>query len=88
MEYRLTASELARKVGDVLGRIRYRRDSFLIERNGVPVARIVPLPDRPGATLSEAVAAWRGAGKREPGFADDLERVAAEDRPPDDPWGS
>jgi len=88
MEYRLSASELARKVGDVLGRIRYRRDSFLIERNGEPVARMIPLVDRSGATLREIMAAWREAGGADPGFADDLERVAEADRPPDSSWDS
>lgn len=88
MEYRLSASELARKVGDVLGRIRYRRDSFLIERNGEPIARMIPLSDRPEVTLREIIGAWREAGAPESGFADDLERVGAEDRPPDSSWGS
>lgn len=83
MEHRLSATELARSVGDVLGRIRYRGDSFLIERNGEPVARLVPLPDRPHATLREVLTAWREAGEPDPAFADDLERVCAADRPAD-----
>jgi antitoxin (DNA-binding transcriptional repressor) of toxin-antitoxin stability system len=88
MEHRLSATDLARKVGDILGRIRYRGDSFLIERNGEPVARIVPLANRPRALLREIVMAWQEAGEPDPGFADDLERVAAEDRPPDSSWDS
>ncbi len=88
MEYRLSATELARKVGDVLGRIRYRRDSFLIERNGEPVARIIPLPDQPKATLREIVVAWREAGEADPGLADDLEAVNRQVYPPDTPWDS
>ena len=39
MDVRITASELARRVGDVLGRVRYRGDSFTVLRNGEPVAR-------------------------------------------------
>ncbi len=88
MEYRLSATELARKVGDVLGRIRYRRDSFLIERNGEPVARMIPLADRPRATLRDVVLAWREAGEPDIGFAEDLESVSRQDHPPDDPWDS
>ncbi len=88
MEHRISATELARRLGDVLGRIRYRGDSFLVERNGDLVARLVPVPEATVTTLAEAVAAWRDAGEPEPDFADDLERVGSWDRPPDDPWGS
>jgi hypothetical protein len=34
MEHRLSATEPARSGGDILGRLRPRADSFLIERNG------------------------------------------------------
>lgn len=84
----MSATELARNLGDVLGRIRYRGDSFLVERNGEPVARVVPLVERPTATLGEAVEGWRAAGEPDPDFADALEDVGAEDRPPEDPWPS
>lgn len=88
MEHRLSATDLARSVGEVLSRIRYRGDSFLIERNGEPVARIGPLEERPPATVREGLREWQGAGEAEPGFADDLERVAEADRPPESPWES
>lgn len=85
MEHRISATELARRLGDVLGRVRYRGDSFVVERNGDPIARVVPLPVGAG-TLGEALSAWRSAGEPEAAFADDLERVGAADRPPEDPW--
>lgn len=88
MEHRVSATELARNVGDVLGKIRYRGDSFVIERNGEPVARIIPLPDRPHGTLREALDAWSDAAGPDPAFADDLDRVSSEDRPPDPSWAS
>ena len=88
MEYRLSATELARKLGDVLGRIRYKGDTFVIEKNGSPVARIVPLAEHPTASLGEAVAAWRSVGEPDPDFADALDRVAEADRPPESPWAS
>ena len=34
----VTATELARKLGDLLSRIRYRHESFIVERNGTPIA--------------------------------------------------
>lgn len=88
MEYRITATELARKIGSVLGRVRYRGDSFIVERNGEAVARVLPVAGASPATLAEAFAAWRSAGEPEPEFAADLERVSALDRAPEDPWGS
>ena len=86
MEHRLSATELARNVGDVLARIRYRGDTFVIERNGEPVARILPAVDHTPTTVREAVEAWRSAGRSEPEFAGDLESVDAEDRTPESPW--
>ena len=87
MEHRISATELARRLGDVLGRLRYRGDSFIVERNGDPVARLGPLPTAGGASVREALAAWC-AGGPDPELADALERVGAADRPPENPWGS
>jgi antitoxin (DNA-binding transcriptional repressor) of toxin-antitoxin stability system len=88
MERHISATELARRLGDVLGRVRYRGDSFVIERNGSAVARLVPLPEKSIATLREALAAWRSAGRPDEAFAAALEAVGDADRPPDNPWGS
>jgi prevent-host-death family protein len=87
MANRISATELARKLGDVLGRVRYRGESFIVERNGAPVARLGPVEEAPGATLREALATWR-AGGPDPALAEALERVGEADRPPDNPWVS
>ena len=87
METVISATELARKLGDVLGKVRYRREAFVVERNGEPVARLGPLPSGRGASLAEGLRAWRSAAPPDPALADDLERVNAADRPPRNPWG-
>jgi len=88
MEHRISSTELARKLGDVLGKIRYRGDAFVVERNGEAVARISPLRTTTATSLSEALGAWsEGAGGDEE-FASDLERVNRADRPWINPWGS
>jgi antitoxin (DNA-binding transcriptional repressor) of toxin-antitoxin stability system len=88
MVNRISATELARKLGDILGRIRYRGESFTIERNGAPVARLTPLhPGRP-ATVAEALAAWKAGVGQDPQLAEDLERICAADQPPGNPWAS
>lgn len=85
MATRIAATRLARGLGDVLGRIRYRGESFLIERNGVIVARIGPVKlDKP-ARLREVLEAWASV-EADPRFADDLAAVGAADTPAQDPW--
>ena len=88
MEHRISATELARRLGDVLGRVRYRGDSFVVERNGERVARVVPLSEASPTGLGEALAAWQSAAEREPELADDLERIGKADTPPVLPWDS
>jgi antitoxin (DNA-binding transcriptional repressor) of toxin-antitoxin stability system len=80
----ISATELARKRGDVLGRVRYRGESFIVERNGVPVARLEPVAGGGAVTLREALTAWR-AGGPDAGWAAALERVGEADRPPENP---
>ena len=87
MEYRISATELARRLGDVLGRIRYRRDVFTIERNGSPVAVLAPIPGAPQGTVREALGAWMH-GPADPDFASDLERVNRADEIQGNPWDS
>ena len=82
MEYTIGAAELARNIGDVLARVRHRRDAFVIERNGTRIAQVVPMPAPvAGATAGEALAAWLEGAAADPGFADDLAAINASDRP-------
>jgi prevent-host-death family protein len=88
METFVSATELARRLGDYLARVRYRRESFVVEKNGKAVARVVPAQAQPPVTLSQALALWCAAAPRDPGFADDLEKVGNADTPPENPWAS
>lgn len=88
MESSISATELARRLGDVLGRIRYRGDSFVVERNGKPIARLTPLSGGTAGSALDGLRAWREAAAPDPELADDLERVNRADRPPENPWGS
>ena len=85
MATRIAATRLARGLGDVLGRIRYRGESFLIERNGVLVARMGPVKPEKPPTLREIVGAWTSV-EADDQFAADLEAVGAADTPARDPW--
>jgi hypothetical protein len=88
MEHRISATELARRLGDVLGKIRYLGDSFVVEKNGDAIARIAPLAASSTATLREAMGAWLQAGGPDPEYADALERIGSADRAPESAWGS
>jgi len=76
MDYRISATELVRRLGDVLSRLRYRGHSFLVERRGAVVAPLVPLPGAAGGSVREALTAWRSVGP-DVAFAELLERVGA-----------
>ena len=82
----ISATDLARKLGDLLGRVRYRGESFVVKRNGVAVARVVPVTEASPPGLAHAMAAWSGSGLPDASFADDLERVNAADKAPKNPW--
>lgn len=85
MATRIGATKLARGLGDVLGRIRYLGESFLVERNGVLVARIGPVTPARLPRLSEIIDAWSST-EADPDFAEDLTKVGAADAPARDPW--
>lgn len=85
MKIEIGSTEAARNFGDCLARIRYRGDSFVITRNNQPIAELVPAKQRLRATWRELEEAVR-ALPHDPSFADDLERVNAADRLPENPW--
>ncbi|MYC68904.1 MAG: type II toxin-antitoxin system Phd/YefM family antitoxin [Acidobacteriia bacterium] len=89
MEHTIRATDLARNLGDVLSKVRYRRDSFVVWRSGRPVARIVPIEDgTKGATLGDALSIWCDGAESDPAFADDLDVINASDKPATNPWES
>ncbi len=75
METHISATELAKRLSDVLSRARYRGERFVVERGGEPVAVLEP-PDgvSRAATLRE-LAKRLGEIRPDDAFADDLEAV-------------
>ena len=74
MESKISATEAARRFSDLVNRVHYRGEEFLIERGGVAVCRVVPVRSAPG-TLAALVAFLAEVPRRDDGFADDLEDV-------------
>ena len=88
MRATVTATELARRLSDVLNRVRYRGERFVVERNGEPVAVLAPPePEAPPAppTLRELVARLGALALPGEGYAADLEAAQAAGRPAPEP---
>ena len=80
MDTRISATELAKGLSDVLNRIRYRGERFVIERNGQAIATLAPLEEKRTLTLGEFVELLDSLPKPDDGFADDLEAIQAEQK--------
>lgn len=78
MSITITATELAKNLSDILNRVRYRGERFIIERNGEPIARLSPASHPPGITWKEFVARYADFPRPDDRFADDLEQIRAE----------
>ena len=74
METKITATELAKSLSDILNRVRYRGERFVIERNGEPIASLVPTAPV-GITMGELAALLANLPRPDEGFADDLEAI-------------
>jgi len=56
-------TQAARRFADCVNRVRYQGTSFVLQKNGVPVARIVPVESTSGADLERLAVALREARK-------------------------
>lgn len=77
METTITATELSRRLSDVLNRVKYRGEHFVVERNGEVLARLAPAGEPPGITIDELVARVGDLNMPRDGYADSLEAVQA-----------
>lgn len=80
---RITATQLARSLSDVLSRVNYRGERFEIVRNGETVAMLGPTAAmRKGATLREYLEARKRGPRMDEEFLKDLEQINADQPPP------
>jgi prevent-host-death family protein len=69
----ISVAEAKRRFADVLGAVRYRGERFVVERNGTPMAALVPLSDLPESSAQSkptGFLALVGAFDDAPDFAD------------------
>lgn len=88
MESRVSATHAARGFSDLLNRIRYRGEEFVVERGGEPVCRMLPAEPPRRFTLRDLATLLREAPRPDPGFATDVRRaVRRQGRVPRTTWG-
>jgi len=83
---RITATEASRNFSEILNRARYGGESFVVERNGEPVAEIRPAGKR--STVADAIDFLRNVPLPDPDFKRDMLEIIADRRKdfPRDPW--
>ena len=86
---KITATEAARSFSDLLSRVRYAGESFLVVRNGEVMCRIEPAGDARRTTVGDLLDALENAPASDREFADDVEKAQKKQpRLPRSPWAS
>lgn len=78
MSQRVTATEAARRFSDLLNRVRYAGESFVIIRGGEEIGQLVPAPPARPVTLRGLLDILASEGAPDPELADDLEAIQRE----------
>lgn len=83
---RITATEAARNFSKILDRAKHRGETFVVERNGEPVAEIRPAAKR--GTVADLIDVLKQPPPDPDWERDMLEIIAERKRDiPRDPWG-
>jgi antitoxin (DNA-binding transcriptional repressor) of toxin-antitoxin stability system len=87
---RVSTAELSERLPDILIRVFERGERFVVERDGVEVAVIVPPAVNPGPTLHQLPALLADVAWPDPDFFNELEAIRAEMNVPVEPpqWPS
>ena len=86
MDHTVSATRAAREFSELLNRVRYRGETFVIERGGEPVGRLTPAAP-PKCTLADFVAFLRDSPKPDPGYWETLAVITKrQPKLPKSPW--
>lgn len=86
MKSRISATQAARTFSDLLNRVRYRGEEFVIERGGEPICTISPVKPQP-CTGADIVALLRSLPKPDAAFWDAVEDATKQySKLPKSPW--
>lgn len=78
----LSATEAARRFSEVLDAVEHRHETFIVTRNGKPVARIAPASTANGKRVKEIFLAHTP----DPEWAGELRELRAMLTPEERPW--
>jgi len=88
----ISVTEASRKFADCVNRARYQGTTFILEKNGTPVARIVPIVRKPERGLEVAAVLRKAVEDVHPGeeeatsWLHDLEQARGAMAPQGKPW--
>jgi prevent-host-death family protein len=84
----ISVTEAARNFADCVNRVRYQNVSFVLLKNGSPVARLVPAEEKgcTGSDLAEALREVELSPENFRAWRKDLQRARKMLRPPVDRW--
>ncbi len=71
----ITATVLVRSISDVLNRILYRGERFIVQRGGKTIARLGPIEQVRPISLARLASHLEGIAIPDRGFFDDLEQI-------------
>jgi len=85
---KVSATEAVRSFSDLLNRIRYRGEEFIVERAGEPVCRMSPASPIRHLSFRELVSLLRDIPGADASYASDVRAaVHKQGRLPRAPWG-
>lgn len=76
MTTKVSATEAVRTFSDLLNRIRYRGEEFVVERAGEPICRMTPAGPAKTLTFRDLASLLRGVPKPDAAYAADVRRAA------------
>jgi prevent-host-death family protein len=84
----ISVTEAARNFADYVNRARYQNASFVLLKNGTPVARLVPEGEKicSGRELAEALASTRLSREEAMGWSRDVRAGRKSLKAPADKW--
>ena len=84
----ISVTEAARNFADCVNRVRYQNMTFVLLKNGTPVARLVPAEEKvcTGRDLAEALREVEMSPENFRAWRKDLQRARKMLKPPVDRW--
>jgi antitoxin (DNA-binding transcriptional repressor) of toxin-antitoxin stability system len=84
----ISVTEAARNFADCVNRVHYQKETFVLLKNGVPFARLVPAGEQVcrGSDLAEALTAVELSDAQARSWQQDLKAARKKLKAPHDPW--